>query len=78
MSARPVQNVVNQVVVASSSSAAEASVAESSSLDIARELELELELLEADVAVVAGAAVPLFELQPATSIPPGGQHADPI
>ena len=78
MSARLVQNVVNQVVVASSSSAAETWVEESSALDVASELELsvlelsvlELELVEADVTVVAGAAVPLPELQPATSNPP--------
>ena len=78
MSARLVQNVVNQVVVASSSSAAEAWVEESSELDVASELELsvlelsvlEPELVEAAATVFAGAAVPLPELQPATSNPP--------
>ncbi len=82
-----VQNVLNQVVVSSSSSAAEALVEEPSSLDVPlelgselelleaelelleAELELELGLLEADAAVAAGAAVPLPELQPATSSP---------
>jgi hypothetical protein len=40
-------------------------------LEVALDDELELELLPADVLVVAaGAAVPLLELQPATSRPP--------
>ena len=87
MSVMLVQNVLNQVVVSSSSSAAEALVEEPSSLDVPlelgselelleakpalleAELELELGLLEADAAVAAGAAVPLPELQPATSSP---------
>jgi len=85
-SVRPVQKVVNQVVVASSSSAAETWVEDSSSLEVelepelSLELELELELemememeselVAAEVVVAAGAAVPLLELQPATSNPP--------
>jgi len=84
MSATSVQNVVNQVVVASSRSAGATCVEDSSELEVSLELELELELeldveleleleleLDAVVAVVAaGAAVPLLELQPATSKPP--------
>jgi len=80
MSARLPQIVVNQVDVASSSSAAEASV-EESSLDVALEIALELELLEdelefelelpeAVVTAVVGAAVSLLELQPDTSSTP--------